>query len=275
MTDSPCYRLMLSDVDGTLLHSDKQLSDINIAAVKRLKEAGIDFTLVSSRPPRAMHWLIEALDITLPVAAFNGGTLIFPDGSPLKTHHLPRETVQSALEQLSQDRIDVWLFANDQWLILNPECPYIGHEQKALGYDFVLVDRFDEYLDRVDKLVGVSADHEHLAALQPEIEAALGEQAHTVRSQPYYLDITAAEATKGKALNALAKWLDVPLEHTVAIGDGENDIPMLERAGFAIAMGQAEHKVKSFAQHVVAEADQNGLAQAIDQVILTRKASCS
>jgi Cof subfamily protein (haloacid dehalogenase superfamily) len=267
MTNHP-YQLMLSDVDGTLLRTDKQLSEANIAAVQRLRDAGINFTLVSSRPPRAMRWLIDALDITLPVAAFNGGTLLQPDGSLLETHRLERKVVETVFQRLKGEELDIWVFADDQWLIDNPDNDYNGHEEKALGYGPVLVERFDEYLDRVDKLVAVSKNHNRLTVLQQELDTALGEQAHTVRSQPYYLDITAPQASKGHALIALAERLGVPLERTVAIGDGENDISMLQKAGLSIAMGQAEDAVKSHAMHTTAETNKDGLAEAIDTWVL-------
>ena len=267
MTNHP-YQLMLSDVDGTLLRTDKQLNQATIEAVQRLREAGINFTLVSSRPPRAMHWLIEALDLTLPVGAFNGGTLLKPDGTLLQAHRIPRNAVDSVFEQLEDEDLDIWLFADNEWIIANPDNHYIGHEKRALGYDPLIVDRFDDYLDRVDKLVAVSKNHDRLASLQPELDQKLGQYAHTVRSQPYYLDITAAQASKGHALVALAEHLSIPLTRTVAIGDGENDISMLKKAGLSIAMGQAEEDVKAHAMQITAETDRNGLAEAIHRFIL-------
>ncbi|GGM13202.1 HAD family hydrolase [Pseudomonas asuensis] len=269
MTNHP-YQLMLSDVDGTLLRTDKQLSKATIQAVQELHDAGIDFTLVSSRPPRAMHWLIDALDLTLPVAAFNGGTLLQPDGTLLQTHRLPRDAVDSVFEKLKDEDLDIWLFADDEWIVTNPDNHYISHEKKALGYDPLIVEHFDDYLNRVDKLVVVSRNHDRLASLQPELDQRLGQKAHTVRSQPYYLDITAAQASKGHALIALAEQLGIPLARTVAIGDGENDISMFKKAGLSIAMGQAEDDVKAHATHVTAETDKDGLAEAIHRFILTK-----
>ena len=81
-------RFLLSDMDGTLLLPDHSLNQRTIAAVRALREAGVLFSLATGRPPRAMLQQIEALGVDLPTAAFNGGTLVHPDGSFLAVHYL-------------------------------------------------------------------------------------------------------------------------------------------------------------------------------------------
>ncbi|MET0126489.1 MAG: HAD hydrolase family protein, partial [Pseudomonas caspiana] len=95
-------------------------------------------------------------------------------------------------------------------------------------------------------------------------------KAHAARSQLYYLDVTALDANKGHALITLASQLGVDMAHTAAIGDGGNDVAMFHKAGFSIAMGQAEESVRSQADVVTGSNLQDGVASAIERYMLPR-----
>lgn len=270
MSDStqPLIRFMLSDIDGTLLRPDHSLSQANIDAVGKLREAGIHFSVASSRPPRAMRQQIEALGIDLPTVAFNGANIIKPDGSLLKAHRIDAKAARTSLELFATQDVSVWVFADDQWFLLDPQGDYVEHERNTLGYDFVQVHSFDEYLERIDKIVAASKDFELLKALEIRLNPMIAETALAARSQSYYLDVTALDANKGTALETLAEELGVALAHTAAIGDAGNDVAMFLRAGLSIAMGQAETTVKAQADHVTGSNLEDGLATAIGRYIL-------
>ena len=89
-------RLVVSDVDGTLVTTDKRLTPASIEAVHAIAAAGVLFTLISSRPPRGMAAVAEALGVSGPMAAFNGGTLFLPDQSILEAHRLGAPTARGA-----------------------------------------------------------------------------------------------------------------------------------------------------------------------------------
>ena len=117
-------------------------------------------------------------------------------------------------------------------------------------------------------ICGVSDDVALIAKLQSDAQAALGENAEVSCSQTYYCDITHPLANKGDGIIALCAAIDIPLSETVAIGDMPNDIPMLKRAAVAIAMGQAPAEVKAEADWVSASNDDDGVAKAIDRILL-------
>ncbi|QXI26786.1 HAD family hydrolase [Pseudomonas vanderleydeniana] len=262
-------RLLLSDMDGTLLLPDHSLSPRIVEAVHVLKASGVFFSLATGRPPRAMREMIEALGVDLPVAAFNGGTLMHPDGRYLVTHYVPREAAICTLELLARhEEVEIWVFADNEWLLRNPHGKMVPREQHALGYPPKVVESFEPYLDRIDKIVGASGDAQLLIELETVLQPLVADQALASRSQPAYLDITAMKANKGEALVTLARFLDVPLAQTAAIGDGGNDPAMFHRAGLAIAMGQAEEVVKRQADVVTGSNTEDGAAQAIEQWIL-------
>ncbi|EGH23039.1 HAD superfamily hydrolase, partial [Pseudomonas amygdali pv. mori str. 301020] len=152
MSELP-VQFLLSDIDGTLLRRDHSLSQANIDSIKRLRDAGVHFSLASSRPPRAMRQVIEALGVDLPTVAFNGGTITHPDGSLLVAHRIDPKAVRMCLELFTGQNVAIWVFADDQWLLLDPHADYVDHELDALGYRYVQVESFEPYLDRVDKIV--------------------------------------------------------------------------------------------------------------------------
>lgn len=263
-------QLVLSDMDGTLLMPDHSLSPAVIEAVAQLRAAGVKFTLASSRPPRAMRQQIEALGIDLPTAAFNGGVLINADGSELQSHWVDREAVDICLALFAEHDLDVWVFADDQWLARDRKAEYFPKELHALGYEPLIVEDFTPYLDRVHKMVATSGNFQLLIDLEQQLQAPLHGKAIAARSQRYYLDITAVLANKGEALATLAERLGIELANTAVLGDGGNDVAMFKRAGFSVAMGQGEQVVREQADAVTASNAEDGVAQAIHQLILPR-----
>ncbi len=262
--------LVLCDMDGTLLLPDHSISPRNLAAVKALQAAGIHFTLATGRPPRAMRDFIKQLGIELPTAGFNGGVLVNADGSHLQSHHVPYEAVLKTLALLAVHDVEIWLFADDHWLLRDPLGPMVAHEQQGLGYAPLVVESFEPYLRRVDKIVATTSNAPLLVELEQQLQQLLSGEASASRSQARYLDITALQANKGDALVTLAEHLGVPLERTVAIGDGGNDPAMFQRAGLSIAMGQADAQIREQAMLVTGSNVEDGVAQAIEGFILQR-----
>lgn len=265
-------RFVLSDVDGTLLHPDHSLSQRTADAIRAMREAGVLFSLASGRPPKAMRHLIETFGIDVPVAGFNGGTLVNPDGSILVDHHLPAEAALITLALFSAESdVEVWVFADGDWLRRDPPGPMVQREADGLGYGPVVVESFEPYLDRVDKIVAASNNTQLLVELEAQLQPKVQGLAQVSRSQPVYLDVTAMLANKGEALKTLAEHLGVPLAQTAAIGDGGNDPAMFHVAGLSIAMGQAEETVKRQANVVTGSNVEDGAAEAFERFILTAR----
>lgn len=144
--------LVVSDVDGTLLTKDKTLTDGALTAVRKLHEAGIGFTIVSSRPTIGMGFLVAPLAITLPIGAFNGSSIVDPQLKPLEQHLIPAATAKRCIDLLRERGIDIWLFTNDRWLTRNPNGEYNAHEKRAIKHDPTIVDDFAPYLDQACKI---------------------------------------------------------------------------------------------------------------------------
>ncbi len=264
---APPIRLVVTDVDGTLVRSDRTLAPSTIAAADRLRNAGIRLALVSARAPAGLDVLLGPLRIDTPRAGFNGGVILGPDGAMLEELVIDPDAAAAAIRLLDAAGLDVWVFARNQWFLSNPHAHYIGSEQRSILMQWQVVDDFSPLLDGIHKIMGSSADHALVARTDTTLRVALDGRAAVQRSQSYYIDVTHPQADKGRGLRLIAAMLDVPPGEVAAIGDMPNDVSMFHAAGASIAMGNAPPEVRAQAGHVVAGHDADGWAQAADLVL--------
>jgi Cof subfamily protein (haloacid dehalogenase superfamily) len=259
---------VITDVDGTLVNDEKRLTSRAASAVAELRASGIVFSIISSRPPRGLRLLLGPLEITTPIASFNGGVIAAPDLSIITEHLLPPEVARRTVDMLNAHGVQVWVFSGQDWLVCDSDGPYVDLEERTVGFRAKIVKDFQASLDGAAKIVGVSRDFERLARCESDVRAALADKASVARSQPYYLDITHPLANKGTALTEIAKLLGVPLAEVAVIGDGGNDVAMFERSGLSIAMGNASPEVRQAADFVTHSNREEGFANAVEQFIL-------
>lgn len=267
MSTAP-IRLLISDVDGTLVRKDKTLSEPVIDAIRALREAGVLVSLISARPVSGMLPIARTLEIDTPIGAFNGGTLARPDGSVIAAEHLSPEAAKRALALFDQPWVTPWLFAEGRWYATTTDAPHVPSERITAAQEPVIVGDFSGLLERVDKIVAVSDEEPRLAALERQTAEALGGDANVARSQTYYLDVTAPRANKGVGVAAIAEALGVPLEATAVIGDGGNDIAMFKVAGLSVAVANGSAAVRAAADHTAASNLDDGVADAVARFIL-------
>ena len=261
-------RLFVSDVDGTLVRPDKSLAPSTIDAVKRLQAAGVMVAIVSARPPRGMKPIAAELGLTTPLAGFNGGTLLAPDGAIVSQMLVPEPVVRQAIALFDRHGVDTWLFTADEWLLTNQAGAYVPLERRTVRFDERVVDSFEPFMALAGKIVGTTDDHDKLARLETELQGLLGPTASVHRSQKYYLDVTHPDAQKGNAVRALAAALKIDLADVAVIGDMANDVPMFSVGGLSIAMGNATPEVQAEATHVTRSNDDDGWAAAVDRFVL-------
>jgi len=270
---TPGASLFVSDIDGTLVTPDKQLTPAALQASADLKAADLPFSVVSARPPRGMAKVVAAMGVTLPFAAFNGGSIVDPTLGLLQAHRLAPEAAAKALAVMQRAGVKPWVFADDAWLLTDTNGPEIQRERRTVGFDPTLVVDFEAVLDRIDKIVAPSADSLLLDRVEAELRAALAGVANVERSQAYYIDVTHPMANKGEAIRAIAARTGADLDRTIVIGDMTNDLAMFRVAGFAIAMGQAPDAVKAAAGAVTAANTEDGFAKAVTSLVLPRLAA--
>jgi Cof subfamily protein (haloacid dehalogenase superfamily) len=268
MTKVGRIRLLLADVDGTLVTRDKILTRRAQEAVRRLREARIRFAITSGRPPKGMGMLVEPLALETPVAGFNGGLFVRPDLSIMEERTLAPDVAAQTVELILGHGLDVWVYTGNDWLVRDPKAPHVDREAWTVKFPPRIVTDLDASLGKVVKIVGISDDQDRVRRCEADAQARLGERATAARSQPYYLDVTHRDANKGFVADYLSRSLGIPPAEIGTIGDQPNDVLMFRRSGFSIAMGNASDDVKRQASAVTDSCDNEGFAKAVETFIL-------
>ena len=237
-------RLVVADVDGTLVTPDKVLTPRACHAVRDVIRAGIHFTITSGRPPLGMKMLIDELHLQDPITAFNGGLFDRPDLSVTRERLVPREAVQSVIDVLTKDHLDVWIYTDTDWRVRSRHAPHVDREEWTVT--------FPPTVAAAQQTCG------------PQVSAAL--------SQPYYLDVTHPLANTGEVVGALSALLQSPTAQIATIGDIPNDVLMFERSGVSIAMANASAEVPHAAKFVTTSNTEEGFALAMERFVLDVRA---
>jgi len=267
MTELP-IRLMLSDVDGTLVTGDKQLTDASVRAVRRLRDAGIMFAVTSGRPPRGMEMLIAPLQLETPIAAFNGGMFVDDSMQVLDQRAVPAHVVPDVVSMLEREGLDAWVYRGADWLVRDAGGAHVDREAATVGFRPTVVDTFDGIVDNVAKVCGVSDDHDLVARVENDARERFGDHVSASRSQPYYLDVTHPDANKGGVVAYLSSRFGIPVAQIATIGDMPNDVLMFAVSGLSIAMGNASGDVQRAARRVTTSNDDDGFAHAVERYVL-------
>ena len=267
-------RMVIADVDGTLVTQEKVLTKRAAEAVLRLHDAGIEFSVTSGRPPRGMAMLIDPLKLTQPLAAFNGGVLIEPDLSTVVDQKfLPSGVPEKVIEAIENHCLDVWVYTDTGWFIRDVNGPHVSREQWTVKFAPTVAKTFAGLLGRVAKIVGVGDDHDRVAKCEKDVQQAGGAHISAARSQSYYLDVTHPQANKGGVVLAISKLLNIPTKEIATIGDMPNDVLMFEKSGVSIAMGNASSEVQASATYVTSTNEEEGFANAIERFVLTGRSA--
>src|SRR3984957_6946067 len=275
--------ILLADVDGTLVDSQKRITARAKAAIQKLDEAGIKFAVTSGRPPRGMKMIGEQVKLSTPIAAFNGGMLVEPDTMKVLTQQtLDAETAQAVIERIGKFGLDVWVYAGVDWYLHDLNSPHREKEERTVQFPPTVVKNFDQALHQgVAKVVGVSDDYDLVAkgekGVKEEFEHGIHAHCTTTsrdcdpsvsaaRPQPYYLDVTHPKANKGSVVQMLSELLKIAPAEFATIGDMPNDVLMFVKSGYSIAMGQASEEVKKSATYVTAGKGEERFAKKIQDL---------
>jgi Cof subfamily protein (haloacid dehalogenase superfamily) len=267
--DEPIAAL-LTDVDGTLITKDKVLTPKTIEAVKRLRERGVVFCITSGRPPRGLRMFVEPLELTLAMAAFNGGVIVRPDLSVIDEKPLPVETPAQVIDVIHAHGLEAWLYTPTDWFVTDAHGTRVDRETATVQFPPVVVPSYDAFFHEVIKIVGVSTDYAAVARCEAALQSELGALVTAMRSQPYYVDVTHPEANKGAIVQRLARYLKVSPRRIATIGDQMNDTLMFKESGLSIAMGNASEDVQRHATFVTTSFGDEGFATAVDRFVLPR-----
>ncbi|MBS7577937.1 MULTISPECIES: Cof-type HAD-IIB family hydrolase [unclassified Enterococcus] len=266
-------RLVMSDIDGTILNSHHQLTSAAKSCVNNLISQGIYFILASARPPKAMIGIAEELAIKMPLVAFNGALITVPlaEGRFKEIYSLPLEKLDAILVlqtlKAFEANISTNVYASDHWFVESVD-PWNQIESQITGIEPEVID-FNVLIQSevsLHKILCIG-EPEELTKLELALERLNIFGISFVRSKANYLEIINAQVSKLGAMIELSRLLKIPLRDIVAIGDNDNDLPMIIHAGLGIAMGNASVEVQNQADRVTLNNNEEGFAHALAPLI--------
>jgi Cof subfamily protein (haloacid dehalogenase superfamily) len=264
----PRVRLLIADIDGTLVTKEKLLTPKSIQALQRLNDAGILFGITTGRPPKGTRMLLDSLPGLKFIAGFNGGIVVRRDFSIFAQNFLPPEAARQVVGMIEGHRMDVWLYTDTDWFVRDPKAYRVDREQRTVQFPPAITPTFEGLFDHVAKIVGISQDYDAVARCEKNVREGCGATVSAARSQPFYLDVTHPKANKGEVVVMAAEFAGIPTQEIATIGDMANDVTMFNKSGVSIAMGNASPEVRRAATYVTASNEEEGFARAIEDFIL-------
>ena len=268
------YKIVCSDVDGTLLNSERALSDATIRSVELLNKRKIPFVLVSARMPKAMRPLQVTLGSCYPIVCYNGAYIeseLLIDGSAkeLFSNPIEIEPFMALLKYMDGNGIHFGTYYKDEWYV-NQDDFWAKREQNNTKIDPEVVDmefmkhHFEARNHGPHKIM-IMGDFEKIEPLESELRHRFGDFIDIYRSKDTYLELNAKAVSKSTSLEVLSKYFNHPISEFMAFGDNYNDISMLRKAGYGVAVRNARNEAKTVAQEITDSNIDDGVAMIIDK----------
>ncbi len=261
------YRLIATDLDGTLLRDDQTISDRTLRSLRRADQAGWPVVLVSARPPRFLQRLAAAFDLSHCRAICCNGALTYDLAEERILRHqvIAPDHARLVVEQL-RGRIGSLGFAIERGLEFGWDTVYAAMPAAQVEPGGIEADALDLCHEPVTKLI---VRHPELPPDQIAelILSITGDRLQVSYSGPHLVEIAAAGVHKAQALGQLAGDLGVRRQETVAFGDMLNDLPMLEWSGWSVAVANAHPRVLAAANEITASNTEDGVAKVVERLL--------
>lgn len=267
------YKVLVLDLDGTLTNKNKELPLRNQEMIiKAQQEKGTTVVLASGRPMFGITPLAKALKMDEfggYILSFNGGkTIAYHSKEVIQELILPQDMLADLYTSSKQYGMELISYEDDYIITENPDDIYVQKEAFLNKMPCKKVDNFLEYITfNVPKCLMVG-DAERMQHIEPEMKAKYGHRLNIFRSEPYFLEIMPQGIDKAQSLSVLLKHLNLTREEMIAVGDGFNDLTMIEYAGLGVAMSNAQQVVKEAAQYITLSNEEDGVAHVVEKFIL-------
>lgn len=245
MTEKPqaAYKIVASDLDGTLLAPDHQINTFSKQTLNELHEKGLTFVFATGRHHVDVAGIREQVGIPAFMITSNGARVHDQNDTLLYSQDIRPDMVQSIIDIVSHDpAIHINLYRHDDWLVSH-ESERLKKFHKDSGFSYSLFEINGAPNDGIAKIFFVHDDHDYLSGYEAQLNAKFGEHINAAFSTPFCLEVMAAGVSKGAALQAVAESVGMQLDDCIAFGDGMNDVEMLSMAGKGLVMGSAHEKV--------------------------------
>lgn len=267
------YKLLVLDVDGTLLNDEREISKRTLAALLKVQQMGVRIVLASGRPTYGLMPLAKTLELGNYggfVLSYNGCQIIkAQNGEILFERRINPEMLPYLEKKARKNGFAIFTYHNDTLITDSPDNEYIKNEALLNNLKIIKEDEFSTAIDFAPcKCMLVSDKEEALIELEQHWEKRLAGTLDAFRSEPYFLEVVPCGVNKANTLGALLEHLGVTREEVIAVGDGVCDVTMLQLAGMGVAMGHSQDSVKVCADYVTASNEEDGVALAVEKLIL-------
>ena len=267
------YKLLVLDVDGTLLNDEREISKRTLAALLKVQQMGVRIVLASGRPTYGLMPLAKTLELGNYggfVLSYNGCQIIkAQNGEILFERRINPEMLPYLEKKARKNGFAIFTYHDDTLITDSPDNEYIKNEALLNNLKIIRGDEFSTAIDFAPcKCMLVSDKEKALIGLEQHWEKRLAGTLDAFRSEPYFLEVVPCGVNKANTLGALLEHLGVTREEVIAVGDGVCDVTMLQLAGMGVAMGHSQDSVKVCADYVTASNEEDGVALAVEKLIL-------
>ena len=267
------YKLLVLDVDGTLLNDEREISKRTLAALLKVQQMGVRIVLASGRPTYGLMPLAKTLELGNYggfVLSYNGCQIIkAQNGEILFERRINPEMLPYLEKKARKNGFAIFTYHDDTLITDSPDNEYIKNEALLNNLKIIREDEFSTAIDFAPcKCMLVSDKEKALIGLEQHWEKRLAGTLDAFRSEPYFLEVVPCGVNKANTLGALLEHLGVTREEVIAVGDGVCEVTMLQLAGMGVAMGHSQDSVKVCADYVTASNEEDGVALAVEKLIL-------
>ncbi len=267
------YKLLVLDVDGTLLNDEREISKRTLAALLKVQQMGVRIVLASGRPTYGLMPLAKTLELGNYggfILSYNGCQIIkAQNGEILFERRINPEMLPYLEKKARKNGFAIFTYHDDTLITDSPDNEYIKNEALLNNLKIIKEDEFSTAIDFAPcKCMLVSDKEKALIGLEQHWEKRLAGTLDAFRSEPYFLEVVPCGVNKANTLGALLEHLGVTREEVIAVGDGVCDVTMLQLAGMGVAMGHSQDSVKVCADYVTASNEEDGVALAVEKLIL-------
>lgn len=267
------YKIIFTDLDDTLLNSEKKISQVDKEAIMKAQEAGIKFVLASGRPTFAMKELAEELELAKYgsfILSFNGSIITdCKSGKNIFEASLTKEDLHLMYDFAKKNKTHILTYIDDE-VVSETESEYIDVEVNLTKMPHNLVKNFKETVNKPAVKCMLLEEPSYLKEVEKKLKKEYGDKYSIAISKPFFLEVTKLGIDKGVALRKLVELLGMKIEESIAVGDSYNDLPMLKAAGLAACVENANEDIKKVCSFISKSNDEGGMAYLIDKLIFNK-----
>lgn len=267
------YKLLVLDVDGTILNSERKITQRTVMTLRKVQSIGIKVALASGRPTYGLLPLAKAIDLGTYggyIISYNGAQVISAqDGEILFARSIDPQMVPYLEKKAAKTGMTMAYYDGDEVVSTDITNSHVVDEAQMNGMKLRQVDQISMVVEDWPSEVMLFSDHEEeLDSLENHMQRHLNGVMDTIHSNPYMLEVVGYQVGKSYAMSALMQLLGIGMEEVIAIGDGTADVNMIQMAGTGIAMANAVESVRRCADYITLSNDEDGAAVAIEKAIM-------